>query len=423
MDGVCDGTNTACGGCASCSSSGGKTWNCEADDAECGNCGICTLTGTSGSCSRDDDACPGCLECQASGEGDGGEEWNCTPDDSDCDPGLTCNAAGDCVNTCEDAVIDCEGPNSPSSRPSPAPPPSRPSPAPPLFGCSAVSIYGAKDECAPLGDSVTKRISDYVQRKYHLATSSSLQVVEDSVVGRTCYRKIHFDGDVPQSGKFPSFFYVSPDGKFLSTDLLDVYSDPIEEERNLIPERAIKLSEGARNTLGKAGAPVTVVVFSDFQCPYCKRAAGFLKSELENQDAADVRLIFRHIPLAMHPWAREAAVAAQCVSFQNVDAFWKTQDFFFAKQGTLKADNIGAEAEAFVRTTLNLDTSAYQRCKDGDLATDLVGKDIALGQMYRVTGTPTFFVNGRLIRVVKQDDLHAAILEAMIEAMKASATR
>ena len=114
-------------------------------------------------------------------------------------------------------------------------------------------------------------------------------------------------------------------------------------------------------------------------------------------------------------------VGAACP--EDFDAFWKTQDFFFAKQGTLKADNIGAEAEAFVRTTLNLDTSAYQRCKDGDLATDLVGKDIALGQMYRVTGTLTFFVNGRLIRVVKQDDLHAAILEAMIEAMKASATR
>jgi protein-disulfide isomerase len=57
------------------------------------------------------------------------------------------------------------------------------------------------------------------------------------------------------------------------------------------------------------------------------------------------------------------------------------------------------------------------------LATDFVGKDMALGQMYRVTGTPTFFVNGRLVRVVKQDDLHMAILEATIEAMKASVTR
>jgi len=187
----------------------------------------------------------------------------------------------------------------------------------------------------PLGDLVTNRISDYVQKKYHLATSSSLQVVEDSVVGRTCYRKIHFDGDVPQTNsKLPSFFYVSPDGKFLSTDLLDVYSDPIEEERKLNHERAIKLAESARNTLGKVNAHVTAVVFSDFQCPYCKRAAGFLNSELENPDAKDVRLIFRHFPLTMHPWAREAAVAAQCVSFQNVDAFWKMQDFFFAKQGT-----------------------------------------------------------------------------------------
>src|SRR5260370_41814820 len=95
--------------------------------------------------------------------------------------------------------------------------------------------------------------------------------------------------------------YLSPDQTFLLPELLDVRIDPLEEERRKNGEVMASLVQGRLSSMGPADAKVTIVEFSDFQCPYCRQSAGMLKTFLATPEAKDVRFVFRHFPLTMHP--------------------------------------------------------------------------------------------------------------------------
>jgi protein-disulfide isomerase len=139
---------------------------------------------------------------------------------------------------------------------------------------------------------------------------------------------------------------------------------------------------------GDPGAPLTLVEYGDFQCPYCARATGVTR-ELEDRFGARLRYVFRHLPLTeLHPGAALAARAAEAAGRQG--AFWAMHDLLFARQGdfTLEqvagmADELGLDVEEFL---LDLD--------DPDLA-DRVRRDVASAEASGARGTPTFFVGDR----------------------------
>ena len=141
--------------------------------------------------------------------------------------------------------------------------------------------------------------------------------------------------------------------------------------------------------LGPASAPLTVVVFSDFQCPYCARAR-LVVSDLRALFPQSVRVFWRNLPLLRHPMAHQAAEAAMEVRAQAGDeAFWRFHDLVFAHQAELSRESLGRDARAVgvdpVRFAQALDEGSQRAAVDGD---------IALAERIGVNGTPAFVLNG-----------------------------
>jgi protein-disulfide isomerase len=164
-----------------------------------------------------------------------------------------------------------------------------------------------------------------------------------------------------------------------------------------MPEREIALSSGDFS-LGPAGAPVTVVEFSDFECPYCKRGAKTVQ-EVLGKHPGDVHLVFKNFPIDMacheelqqqlHPFACKAALFALCAGQSNPTQFWRVHDLLFA-EGQLSDDVFRR-----IHTELSLPGAEMDRCMGSEEALRKVKADIAVGRSLGVTGTPTFFINGR----------------------------
>jgi len=138
---------------------------------------------------------------------------------------------------------------------------------------------------------------------------------------------------------------------------------------------------------GAADAAVTIVEFSDYQCPFCRRAEPVVDQVLERYPE-DVRLVFRHMPLdSIHPQARDAAVAAVCAHEQ--DRFWAYHDELFENQQSLGSEDLTRMADE-----LGLDVEAFETCREGPEAAQVVVADLAAAQAAGATGTPAFYVNG-----------------------------
>jgi protein-disulfide isomerase len=140
---------------------------------------------------------------------------------------------------------------------------------------------------------------------------------------------------------------------------------------------------------GSATAKVTIVEFSDFQCPFCARVEPTLAQVLARYP--DVRIVFRHNPLAFHANAALAAEAAVAAGWQG--KFWEMHDKLFANQGEL--DRQGLESRA---AELGLDLDAFRHALDTHAARAGIDADVALGQKLGVRGTPTFFIDGRVVQ-------------------------
>jgi protein-disulfide isomerase len=151
-----------------------------------------------------------------------------------------------------------------------------------------------------------------------------------------------------------------------------------------------KVDVAGRPFLGPAEAPITMVVFSDFECPYCKEFSSTIK-EAKEQYGNKMRLVFRQFPLtAIHPNAQKAAEASLCAAGQN--KFWEMHDLLFKDQSSLSAENLKNKAKE-----LGLDVAAFDACLDGGQSATLVHQDIVAAFSAGVEGTPATFVNGRFI--------------------------
>jgi protein-disulfide isomerase len=138
---------------------------------------------------------------------------------------------------------------------------------------------------------------------------------------------------------------------------------------------------------GNPDAPVTVIEFSDFQCPYCARSRPTV-NHVREVYADKVRWAFRHFPLGFHTQAPKAGEAAVCAGDQG--KFWAMHDHLFANPGKLSVPDLKASA-----ADLGLDTAAFDQCLDSGRHADRIASDSEAGARYGVSGTPAFFINGR----------------------------
>jgi len=197
-------------------------------------------------------------------------------------------------------------------------------------------------------------------------------------------------------------FYVSKDGKFLfQGELSDMTKDPLAQ--NLAQ---IQMKDAP--SMGDPSAAVTLVEYSDFECPVCRKLHDALREMLPNY-AGKVRVVFKDFPIEqLHPWARTAALAGRCAYQQDPKTFWKMYDFIYDNQEIISASNSWTKMMDYAGQS-GLDAEAFKSCMASPEAGAAVNASRANGQLLDVNSTPTVFVNGR--RMVGAD---AHLLEQYI---------
>lgn len=262
-------------------------------------------------------------------------------------------------------------------------------------------------------DSQKHAITEYVRKKYKLTDAIALSLNRDAAVRDTCFRELTFEG----KSAFKTWeltLYASPDGRFLSSDLLDTTIDPVLEQKAKDEATMKGLVEGASATRGPEKATVTIVEFSDFECPFCGKFARILDEALAS-DGKDVRVVFHHMPLSVHPWARMAAEAAGCAQLQSNQAFWALHDGIFQIQASITAENAKEKLGELAAKSKEVDAREFQKCTTSAMSVGLVLKDMSVADSYQINATPTVFINGHRIRPV---DSAAKLREMIAEARK-----
>ena len=148
-----------------------------------------------------------------------------------------------------------------------------------------------------------------------------------------------------------------------------------------------------RPTLGPPDAPVTMLEFADFECPYCAHAFSQLEALANTTYKGKIRVIFKNYPLNGHAWARTAAIATECARLQNPAAFWDFARYFYSNQGQINPGNVQNKIDEQT-AKLGLDDKALKACMAAPAAAQRIAQDEADGNAIQVSSTPTFFVNG-----------------------------
>lgn len=182
--------------------------------------------------------------------------------------------------------------------------------------------------------------------------------------------------------------YVTKDARFIFRgEIRDTSKDPFADIR-------AKIKLGDSPSQGPATAKLTVVEFSDFECPHCQELYSVLK--VVEPEFPQVRWVYKNFPLEqIHPWAMTAALAGRCVyKASGSSAFLKYQDTIFTTQNAITADNAWDQVTA-AAVNAGVSADALHSCMTAPETKAVVDADIAEGKTVGVESTPTFFINGR----------------------------
>jgi protein-disulfide isomerase len=165
--------------------------------------------------------------------------------------------------------------------------------------------------------------------------------------------------------------------------------------------------------LGSADAPVTIVIFGDYECPYCKKAADTAEVRIRKEyvETGKVKLVFRDYPLEFHASARIAAEAAQCALPQG--KYWEYHDALFARQSELATlDYVG------LAKSLGLNAEEFKSCIDTGTYKNEIEIDRRAGMALGIEGTPASFVNGTLIGGAYPYETYQQVIEAALKSSR-----
>lgn len=194
-------------------------------------------------------------------------------------------------------------------------------------------------------------------------------------------------------GTKDDMYYLSSDGKkVVKGQAYDLTKNPFHTNLELL-KTADQPAYGAA-----AGSPVTLVVFSDFECPVCQQEATVLRKNIPATYGDKVRVYFTDFPLeSIHPWSRKAAVAGRCMYHEGESAFWDYHDWIYANQSSINPENVDAKIQEYAKGK-GMDGMQLGRClddKSAKSATAEVDASLSEGHMLQVSATPTLYLNGR----------------------------
>jgi protein-disulfide isomerase len=231
-------------------------------------------------------------------------------------------------------------------------------------------------------------LKDFLQKRFRIGSANEIALgpMEKTGLPGIYERKVTVSNDKGQSVTVTLFT-----DKNESKAILGQYFDLGSDAWGRVNMSAVHLDD--RPTLGPPDAPITMVEFADFECPYCAHAFGEVETLANTTYKGKIRLIFKNYPLNGHPWARTAAIAAECARVQNPAAFWDFARYFYTNQGQINPGNVQKKIDEEA-SKLSLDSAALKACMQAPAAAQRVAQDEADGNAVHVSSTPTFFVNG-----------------------------
>ena len=271
-------------------------------------------------------------------------------------------------------------------------------------GVAALSLVGAAvtvTTAVRAADDPNAKIIDYYRRKANVPPSVTLELqdMKPSTAFKGAKSGVIVAGN---TRKVP--VTVSEDGRYLVFgEVEDMTVDPFKAvmEKIVVKDRPYK---------GGASAKVTIVEYSDFQCPFCTRGYNTMENQVLKEYGDKVKFYYKHFPLPMHPWATPAAVATECALEQNKDAYWKLYTYYFEHQKDITPQNLKEKTTEALKDS-KIDMAKFNECFDGNKTADNVKAQMAEGQGVGVTGTPGFIINGRLVSGAQPFENFKAIID------------
>jgi len=179
------------------------------------------------------------------------------------------------------------------------------------------------------------------------------------------------------------------------------------------PERPkFKVDIGSAPLKGVSSAPISIVEFSDLQCPHCAKGHELVGKLIEKYKDK-VSVAFKNFPLPFHTQAKAAAIATLCVHEQSNDAYWKLVDILFKNQNKLEITDIAAHVNK-----LGIDNGKYSDCVKGNKFEAKVDADLEQGKILGVKSTPTLFINGKIILGAQPIEVVSEIIDEDLAALK-----
>ena len=241
-----------------------------------------------------------------------------------------------------------------------------------------------------------------------LPTIGAQKIAYDSEEGKELISKFElttlpsfiFDGDVAKTDFFSQaqILFDGKDDQFVLKT----------QELGLAPGKYLNIPEVKENDVvfGNRDEKVRVVIFSDFQCPFCEVFWSLFRETMKEYEGR-VAFVYKHFPLGTHPEANGAALASECAAEQ--DKFWEYADVLYASQKDWSAQNSIQKFKGYA-SNLKLDTGKFNECLDGKKHQAKIDENIGEANTFGISGTPATFINSQFINgVAGANDLKAAI--------------
>jgi protein-disulfide isomerase len=275
-----------------------------------------------------------------------------------------------------------------------------------LVSAGSTTLFGAS--CRPPAPATLVRVQGYVAKQLHLPLSEVTVSVRPSRKNAICFSDllIHTKS---QAADFDLF--LSSDGRFVASELYDLRVDPLVEEKR--HERAVaeRLKQGAIKISGSDAPGVPeLVVFEDFQCPFCRQYRKTIAAALAGRTSG-ARILYRAYPLSIHPWAFPAAIMAACVNLQKPSEAGALSEYIFDNQDSISTSNVTSKLRDFLEQREVLKMSLLDTCLSDGSGKKLVEADISLGNQEGVNSTPTTFVNGRRVQGILTSEALRKLLD------------
>jgi protein-disulfide isomerase len=259
-----------------------------------------------------------------------------------------------------------------------------------LGGGASAQRAVAKPQARTAAPAIDKKaVEDYL-RHLELWVPQVKVVIDDpkpSSVEGLLELPVHLSyGNVSQD----QTYYISRDGRYiLRASIYDLHGNPFASDLSA-------LNYANQPSFGPANAPLTLALFSDFECPLCKEEAQVIRKNIPASFPNDVRVVFFDLPLdAIHPWARPAAIAGRCVYDQNPQAFWSYFDWMYGHQAEIKVENLKDKIMEWAKTNPGINIEKLTGCIASKATEPEVNRTVEEARKLGISGTPTSFLNGR----------------------------